>query len=105
MVEDAELQSMIFKKKLELNFGKEFIVYWAKTMQEARDYLKENDFVFALLDNHIDTATGEESGIEFAKYLDANYPNLRYCFLSSCERSNIAGASTETNLSKIFNKG
>lgn len=104
IIDDQKTNLFILQKQMEFNLEGKFLVYGANNIAEAKDFLKTNNINFALIDLHIDFEAGEQSGIELAKYIDANYPNLNYCYISSIDKDNIVGAKIETNLGKIFDK-
>lgn len=102
MIDDMKFNLVFLDKAIKFNFGNEYDIFGTNSIQEAKELLESNKFDFVFIDYHIESKT--ESGIELAKFIDANFPDLRYCYLSSCQKSNIAGAKIETNLGKVFNK-
>ena len=104
MVDDSKFNIMFLAKAIELHLGKDYQIIGANKIEQDKKLLTEHKFDFALIDYHIDTNNGEESGVELAKYIDENYPKLGYIYLSSCVKEKIVGAKIERNLGKIFNE-
>lgn len=100
-IDDLETLRLIFSKKAGF-YLKEIEVIVASNINEAKDLLTKHNFELVILDYHME---GHLDGIELAKYIDITYPNLKYVYASSCEKNNIVGANTETNIKKIFDVG